>query len=155
VLAMSLIHQRLYQTDNIGQIEFSDFLSQLFEQLKISYDMNVELETSSSSAALDIDTAIPLGLILNELLTNSFKHAFEDVDKALVKVRLNTLPDNAGYVLEYADNGAGLPDDLKIGECKSMGLRLVSRLSFQLFGEAHYINKKFEVTFKDLGQRML
>jgi len=153
VMAMSLIHQRLYQTDNIGNIVFNDFTNQLFTQLKLTFDAeNVQLKTSDSTQALDIDTAIPIGLILNELITNSFKHAFTDGEAGTISIFLTLDSDKNQFVLEYSDSGKGLPEHIQFEGSKSMGLRLISRLSFQLFGEATYSDKKFTISFRDISQ---
>jgi two-component sensor histidine kinase len=105
--------------------------------------------------AFDIDTAIPLGLILNEFITNAFKYAFKDKGNNSITVTINKTNDN-NYILAFKDNGVGLPGDIDIKKTKSLGLRLISRLAKQLHGEMNYMMEDgavFTVTFKDAVQR--
>ena len=103
----------------------------------------------------DIDTAIPIGLILNELVTNSFKYAFNSVENGELTIDLKKESEKE-YVLIVADNGPGLPPDLDITKATSLGLKLARRLAKQLQGTFSYSFENgsvFQVTFKDTLQR--
>ena len=104
---------------------------------------------------LDIDTAVPLGLIMNELLTNSYKYAFDTQKEGLIKIDLEPL--NPGdFILNYADNGPGIANNININNSTSLGLRLINRLSKQLGGSATYQynnGSSFKIHFKDSIRR--
>ena len=90
---MSLIHQKLYQTDNLSEIDFEEYSQQLIDQLSALYKrdgLQLEKTIKAKDIKLDIDTAIPLGLILNELISNSFKYAFNEMEKGELQISLGT-----------------------------------------------------------------
>lgn len=153
IKSMALIHHKLYQNEDIVSINFKEYTQQLLNQI-LSIATNIspkQIINIPENMEFDIDTAIPLGLILNELLTNACKYAFKgtDSDKIEISLTKNTIGD---YQLEVKDNGAGLPADFEFKKSRSLGLRLVRRLSKQLFGSADYSNQNgahFVVTFKD------
>jgi len=156
VRSISLIHHQLYQHDDIGTIEFARFARNLFHQVSAVFrfsDRAVVLDLDMPQTELDIDTAMPLGLILNELLTNSFKYAFADGADGKITIRLGR--DNEQYVLWYGDSGPGLPAGVEIKQLKTLGMKLLHRLSKQLGGNFSYLEKKhiFMVVFKDLATR--
>jgi len=109
----------------------------------------IDLKTNAESIVLDLDTAIPLGLILNELITNSIKYSFAEVDEGEIEVTIKRLNNQNDYQLKVSDNGAGLPQSLEIEKLPSMGLKLVKSLSRQIHGsfetmvdaKAHFIVK--------------
>ena len=157
VKAMALIHQKLYQNKDVGSISFRDYTDQLCKQIAAVYTSNkkVEVNIEAEEVLLDIDTAVPLGLILNELLSNAYKYAFKTIDKGILSIQLKE--QNVGeYQLLVADNGAGLSQDFEWKKAKSLGLRLVRRLSKQLFGSASYTYENgaiFKINFKDTARR--
>ena len=153
VLSIALIHQKLYQDEKLDMVEFSNFADELFAQLKdVFWNGGVEIEFQNRipETFLRIDIALPLGLILNELITNSCKYAFRNVASPCIKVKLEIV--NRLYTLTYSDNGPGLPDEINLEHTKSLGLRLVNRLSKQLHGTATYFNNEwsnFQISFND------
>ncbi len=155
VKAMSLIHQKLYQTENISEIDFEDYTQNLVDQLATIYkknDLEVENEILANGINLDIDTAIPLGLILNELISNAYKYAFEGIDKGKITIDLKRLDGNQ-LQLSVADDGKGLSKDLDLENVKSLGLKLVNILTRQLKGQLSYAvenGTRFSITFSDL-----
>lgn len=156
VKAMALIHHNLYQNENLGSIPFKEYARQLLKQVASIYPSakNVNCTVSGDTIQLDIDTAVPVGLILNELVSNAFKYAFEETGGTL-NITMVKLKDE-DYRLEVQDNGPGLPTDFDIDSAKSLGLRLVRRLSKQLYGKALYVNNHgacFTIRFKDTLQR--
>ena len=156
VKAMALIHQKLYQNEDIGTISFEEYSRQLIGQIAslFPHGSDVQVEVDKSDAQLDIDTAVPLGLILNELLTNAYKYGFASLPSGQGKIRVSLAPqsEEGSYLLTVKDNGPGLPEDFEIRRAKSLGLRLVRRLSRQLYGKADYSYEGgavFRVSFKD------
>lgn len=154
--AMSLIHQRLYKNE-VGLIDFEDYLKHLIKELslanKISKNINTIIDVENIH--LDIDTAIPLGLIINELVTNSYKYAFETNQNNNITIQIKNIKDGI-YSLEYADNGKGLDSNFNVKELKSFGLKLVYRLVRQLHGELKITSNQgatFYILFKDIQAR--
>ena len=155
VKAMSLIHQKLYQTSNLSEIDFEEYSTQLIDQLAALYKkkgLEVTKNIEAKNIKLDIDTAIPLGLILNELISNSFKYAFEDLEKGEIQVSLERLSEE-DLKLVVSDSGVGLPSDIDFASVKSLGLKLVNILTKQLKGSLDFFSEegaRFEIQFKDL-----
>ncbi len=155
VKAMSLIHQKLYQTDNLSEIDFEEYSQQLIDQLAALYKkegLKLDKAINARDIKLDIDTAIPLGLILNELISNSFKYAFDGLEKGEIKVDLERLS-SEDLRLTVSDNGSGLPGDFSMESVKSLGLKLVNILTKQLKGDMNFTSDhgaQFEIKFKDL-----
>ncbi len=136
VRSMALVHEKLYQSEDLARVDFAGYISSLINHLFQSYGVNsslIGLKTSVDDFAVDIDTAIPCGLILNELISNSLKHAFPDGRAGEIHVELRS--DNAGqFTLLVSDNGIGLPEDWGLRETESLGLQLVNTLVNQLGG---------------------
>ncbi|WP_245812780.1 sensor histidine kinase [Flagellimonas flava] len=134
VKAMALIHQKLYQNDDLSVIEMQGYIESLINSVQSVYKKgghNISITIDAEGTELDIDRAIPFGLILNELVSNSFKYAFPENDdngKIYIHLRKNG---EQGY-FEYTDNGVGLPDDADERAHSSMGIRLMNRLVNQL-----------------------
>ncbi|MCI0750482.1 MAG: hypothetical protein L0Y35_01465 [Flammeovirgaceae bacterium] len=133
--AMSLIHQKLYLDDDLRSVDMEQYLKALVNTLAQSYGYDpavVKSEISLAEKNLDVDVAIPLGLIINELIINAFKYAFETVEEPELQVILKRT-DEKKLALVIRDNGKGLPDKL-LGKTKngSFGLKLVHTLSRQL-----------------------
>jgi len=134
VKAMALIHQKLYQNDDLSVIEMQGYIESLINSVQSVYKKgghNISITVDAEGTELDIDRAIPFGLILNELVSNTFKYAFPESDddgKIYIHLRKNG---EQGY-FEYADNGVGLPEDTDERTNNSMGLRLINRLVNQL-----------------------
>ncbi|WP_420399427.1 sensor histidine kinase [Flagellimonas sp.] len=134
VKAMALIHQKLYQNDDLSVIEMQGYIESLINSVQSVYKKgghNISITIDAEGTELDIDRAIPFGLILNELVSNSFKYAFPENDengKIYIHLRKNG---DQGY-FEYTDNGIGLPEDADERAHSSMGIRLMNRLVNQL-----------------------
>lgn len=156
IKAMALIHQKLYQNDDISTIDLEEYISLLTQQIMASYSLDqINIEISTDQIELDIDTAIPLGLILNELITNACKYAFQQKETGHLQVICKQI-DPWQYLLVVKDSGEGLPENIDLTKTKSLGLRLVSRLTKQLHGELIYSNEhgsKFEIKFKNTSGR--
>ncbi len=160
VKSIALIHQKLYQHENLSAIEMSSFVRDLYRQVASVFIKNgqeVKTVFNVPETLLDIDTAVPLGLVLNEMLTNSFKYAFTPGTRAELSVSLVS-ENNGSYRLHYSDSGKGLPPDLDLNKSKTLGLRLIRRLSKQIGGKAEYYFDKgsnFIITFTNTETRNL
>lgn len=133
IKSMALIHKNLYQHDDLSGIIMKEYLEELIKELDKSFnkgEKDITLSIDSEDKTLDVDTAIPLGLIVNELVSNSYKYAFESKLTGQLKVSLKQI--NNHYQLIVSDDGIGLPQELHDLNSKSLGLRLVGLLSKQL-----------------------
>ncbi|AXG69341.1 putative sensor histidine kinase pdtaS [Kordia sp. SMS9] len=158
VKSMALIHQKLYQNDT-GLIDFDEYINVLVKELSYMYasDKKVATNINTENMQFDIDTAIPLGLIVNELITNAYKYAFDAAADNTLNISINKLNEDE-YKLVVADNGKGIDDAIDLAKVKSLGLRLVRRLTKQLQGQFTLDNTKgatFEIIFKDTQKRAL
>jgi len=154
VKSMALIHQTLYQSDRLSRIDLQDYIEKLLSFLSDTYrNEKKEIITSidAKNISLDIDTAIPLGLIINELVSNSFKHAFKNKTKGKIDIVLEK-SGSTDYKLTVTDNGIGLANNLNIEKADSLGLKLVNILTRQLKGELTFHKNDvtcFSIKFKD------
>ena len=138
IKTMALIHEKLYQTEMLARIEMADYIRQLVETIKETYegntcDINVKLDCDE--ATLDITKAIPCGLIINELLTNVYKHAFKGRDGGNVYLKMKKFDGSDEYTLEVLDDGVGLPDEVIAGKSTSLGFNIIRGLARQLNAE--------------------
>lgn len=160
VKAMALIHQKLYQHENLATIDFQEYAQNLMSELAAIYPSASSVKTnvkSSGNTRFDIDTALPLGLILNELISNAYKYAFNDLEEGKLDVEIDEIG-SGKYQLKVTDNGGGLPETLDLGKVKSLGLKLVRRLSKQLYGDVAYNTEQgaiFVINFTDTLHRRL
>ncbi|ADI73874.1 signal transduction histidine kinase [Methanohalobium evestigatum Z-7303] len=135
IVSMSLVHQKLYQTSNLNSINFKDYIQDLLTHLTRLYgDNNITLDVDNiDNVYFDIDTIIPLAMLINELVSNSLKYAFSENESGEIKIMLHQI-DNENYTLIVADNGRGIPEDIDIHDTDSLGLRLVNTLVDQIGG---------------------
>lgn len=131
--SMALIHQLLYSKNNMLNVSISDYLNTLLSQIEKSYSgtsSKIVTDLKCENITIDLDTAIPLGLIVNELVTNSYKHAFKQVDSGSIRVVFFKTEENGTCTLKVSDNGPGFdPSTLKHN---SLGMELIQMLSEQL-----------------------
>jgi PAS domain S-box-containing protein len=152
IQAMAGLHETLYRSGNFAQVDLAAYLKQLTNQLSRSLSMGpgrVSFHLSLVSVGLDLDQAIPCGLIVNELASNALKHAFPDGRSGEVRVELDQVQDGT-LLLRVSDDGIGLPADFEARRGKSLGLQLVSDLARQLQGTFRIApgpRAVFEVTF--------
>ena len=140
VTSIALIHQRLYQHENLAAIDLKGFLEDLVLQVSTVLKKpagTVDLKFNVPETLLDIDTAVPLGLIMNELLTNSYKYAFTNGCQGLIEISLRK-KSPGDFSLTYFDNGPGISNKIDIKQPATLGLRLIQRLSKQIGGSATY-----------------
>ena len=134
VKTMGLIHEKLYKTENLARIDFSDYLRTLTEYLASTYtttSRRVQIVIAVKDVFLSADTAIPCGLIVTELVTNSFKYAFADRQQGRIEISM-AHADGGRIMLSIRDNGCGLPSGFSIDKSDSLGMSLVQNLARQM-----------------------
>lgn len=140
IISMALVHENLYKSESLTQVAFSNYIQHIIQNLTESYsiDSNITIKTNLDEVYLSIDSSIPLGLILNELITNSIKHGFKvseigsnDTNKTLYVNLFNS----EMIVLEVGDNGVGLPENIDLHSNTSLGMKIISSLVNQLDAE--------------------
>jgi len=149
--SMALVHERLYQSTSIASVDFGEYTQRLVDDLFHSFgvsDDQIVSRIDIDNTTLSVDTAIPCGLIINELVSNSLKHAFPGNRKGEVYVELCS--DELACTLTVGDNGIGLPPDIERRRDQSLGLQLVSTLVQQLGGDIKVdtgLGATFRITF--------
>jgi two-component sensor histidine kinase/DNA-binding response OmpR family regulator len=136
--SMALIHERLYQAKDLARIDIKQYVHDLASELFFAYGVSAErirlaVDVNTDGAIIDIEKAVPLGLIINELLTNALKYAFPDGRAGEMTVRIEPAPGNM-LKLTVADDGVGLPAGIDVNDPATLGLQLVSTLAEQLRG---------------------
>lgn len=141
--SISLIHQKLYQGDNLSGIDIHSYIHDLSDHLQYSFNTQDKIKFSLDveTINMDVSQAVPIGLILNEAITNSIKYAFNGMDKGEVSIKLRITGENHMH-LSIADNGIGLPADLDIGQLNSLGMKLMKGLSRQIGAQLELITEK-------------
>ncbi|WP_133552163.1 tetratricopeptide repeat-containing sensor histidine kinase [Pedobacter duraquae] len=150
--AMSLIHQKLYQSDNLAEIDMNWYIKELVDYMRecFSTDKQIDFIVNTEVIKLDVAQAVPLGLILNEAISNAIKYAFPNHRKGRVTIAFKLVPDDM-CELSIADNGVGLPENFDPENSTSLGMSLMTGLSEQLNGEIKMRNAEgllLEVRFK-------
>ncbi|MFQ6041306.1 MAG: histidine kinase dimerization/phosphoacceptor domain -containing protein [Candidatus Poribacteria bacterium] len=153
IRSMALIHEKLYQSENLTNIDFAEYIRSLASTLFQTYEAygKIALKMNIEDISLSIDSAIPCGLILNELVSNSLKYAFPEGKEGEIKIILRSADENE-IELIVSDNGVGIPEDVDIKNTESLGLQLVATLTEnQLDGEMQ-LNRtegtEFRIKFK-------
>ncbi len=152
--AMAVVHQKLYENEKF-MISLNNYIEDLIQEIKVVLNQKaVTIITDIPvTIKLDLDTAIPLGLIINELLTNAFKYGVNP-DLAKNEIRIEVVSNEDSYELSLSDSGYGIPDEIDVNSTKTLGLRLVRRLTEQLNGSLLYFNDhgaNFVIKFKQKG----
>jgi PAS domain S-box-containing protein len=135
IRSMALVHERLYRSGTLASIDFSDYLSYVTTQLmRTYYPVGVECIVNAEPETLTVDDAVPCGLIVNELVSNSLKHAFRNRDSGVLEVQFRAI-ENDTYELVVKDDGVGFPEGIDFASLPSMGMTLVTNLTEQLQGK--------------------
>ena len=136
IYSMALVHEQLYQSEDLATIHIKEFIETMVDKLYHTYSaMNrIDLDLKIANIGLGITTAIPCGLILNELVSNALKHGFPGQRKGMVRISFRLL-ENQCYKLIVEDNGIGVPNTLDIKNTKSLGMQLVNILTAQIDGK--------------------
>jgi two-component sensor histidine kinase len=146
---MALIHNRLYKSDNLSDVNFDEYAKELIEEINATYPTianSVKIDTEINNVSLNVNSAIPCGLILNELLTNSYKHAFKDGIDGHINVSF--VNNKNSILMTVKDNGIGLP--LDYNKKQSLGITVIESLSEQLDGTFNFSSNNgtcFELQF--------
>jgi PAS domain S-box-containing protein len=153
VFSMALVHERLYRSENFARIDFCKYIEEMTVHL-LSFHRDkmekVRYEKDIKKTIIDINKAVPLGLILNELITNALKHAFPKDREGKIKIKFNKK--GSRYNLIISDDGIGFPKDLDFRKAESMGLTLITSLVNQIDGEIKLDRSKgtsFKIRFKE------
>ncbi len=156
IKAMSLVHELLYQSENVSKVSIKDYIIRLtnsiFDQYKIidyiSTDIIIEEELN-----LNLDTIIPVGLIINEILINSIRHAYPKNEKGTIQIKLNNIKDDL-YSMTISDDGIGISDNIDIYQTESLGLQLIVGLTKQLRGRIILNNEngtEYQIEFHEVS----
>jgi len=155
IKAIALIHEKLYCSKDLASIDFNDYIRSLVNDLFLSYKANtnkIELNVNIENVSLGIEAAIPCGLIVNELVSNSLKYAFPEGRDGEMRISLRLL-DEGQYELIVSDNGIGMPKDIDFKNSGSLGLRLVTNFTERtLHGKIELKKLKgteFQIIFKE------
>jgi ammonium transporter len=155
IKAMALIHEKLYRSKDFANVEFNDYIKNLVNDLLASYKVSasrIALKLDIENISLGIDTAIPTGLIVNELVSNSLKYAFPEGKDGEIRISLRSLNDGDKELI-VSDNGVGLPESLDIKKAESLGLRMITNLTERSLHGKININKsngtEFQIIFKE------
>ncbi len=158
ISSMALIHEQLYQSNSLAKIDFAEYVQNFVRNLFSSYNISsnlIRLKLQVSDVSLNLDTAIPCGLLINELVSNSLKHGFPKQQSGEISIDFSV--NSEGQVcLVVRDTGIGLPQGLDLQHTNSLGLRLVRALTRQLKGKLEIYNQHgavFEVTFSPTPER--
>lgn len=136
VISMAMVHEMLYMRDDLSKIEFKSYVQELSEYLVRSVkgaENNIKLDLDIPDIQLGIDTAIPLGLLINETVTNALKYGIKDDDEGEIHIALKKAHER-NFELEIGDDGAGFSDTINHKNTKSLGLKLIHNLARQLKG---------------------
>ncbi len=154
VISMALIHEELYQARDLARVDFGAYIENLVANLLGSYSIvkdRVTLDMDISHTDMVVDTAIPCGLIVNELISNCLKHAFPDGKTGRIKVAFREL-DGKEYELVVSDDGVGLPAEIDIAKSTSLGMKLVYLIVEQLQGKLEVTREggtSFRILFRE------
>jgi two-component sensor histidine kinase len=153
IRSMALIHEHLYRSENLDRIPLSSYIESLSRMIMTTFSGHrVKLETRLDPVDVSIESALPIGLIVNELLTNAFKYAFPEGARGRILIRLEKQQGDR-CLLVVRDNGVGLPASSTLDSEKSLGLYIVGLLVEQLEGTVDIIREKgtsFSIRFRNI-----
>lgn len=140
VLSMSLVHQKMYQNSNFKEIELSQYIEELVENVRNLYPNRIpkNILTIQEDIKVEISIAIPLGLIINEIVSNFFKHCAH-IDHSSFSI--NLVKSHKHYLFKYSDNGNGFPTQFDHEKSDSLGIQLIDSLAEQIDGTLHFYNE--------------
>ena len=154
IKSMSFVHESLYQSKTLSEVNFAEYIQNITRNLYHSYgrpEGGIELEFELENLYLNLDTSIPCGLIINEIVSNSLKYAFQGRERGKIKIEFSKLSDGR-LKLIVSDDGIGLAEDFDIENAESLGLQLVTTLITQVSGELEIdvsSGTKFNIVFKE------
>ncbi len=148
VQSIALVHEKLYQSESFTNINFESYIKDLAEAIQKTYDHNerpISFDVQIDDIKITLNQAIPLSLLLNELIVNAYKHAFKDLNEGKIFISLKKKDDD--LVLTFGDNGVGLPEDVELKKSQSLGSTLIKTLVQQLNGSFEDISSNYERGF--------
>jgi PAS domain S-box-containing protein len=152
VRSMALVHEKFYQADELAEIDFGDYTEKLVHFLRQSYgddNTNVEFSVRTDGVTLDMDHAMPCGMLVTEIVSNSLKYAFPNHRPGKIDIEMKKYPGKK-IMFSISDNGIGLPANFDIDHSDTLGMQLIGALAKQVDGEVMVSSKngaKFSVTF--------
>jgi len=152
VRSMALVHEKFYQSDELGEIDFKEYTEKLCHFLKQSYanqDAPIAINVDADGIGFDMDTAMPCGLLITEIVSNSLKYGFPNNREGEINIQFRKVPEKK-VLMTIADNGIGLPDGFDIEKSESLGMQLIIALTSQLDGELKFSGEsgtRFSITF--------
>lgn len=157
IRSMALIHEKMYQSNDLSHIDFKDYISALTNDLLSTYSLNkeIKLDLQIEHLKFGIDTSIPIGLLLNEIISNSLKYAFTNEQTGTIFIQIFALTDKK-YELIVGDDGVGMPLGTLIKGDETLGMELIKVFVSQLDGEITRMDKKgtfFKIIFHNLDKR--
>ncbi|MBU2948815.1 sensor histidine kinase [Zobellia uliginosa] len=156
--SMAIIHEMLYKSKDLSKINYGDYAHQLASTLISSMkgaNKKIDLKVETDELHLNLDTSVPLGLMVNEIITNALKYGFKNLDEGLISIKFEKLK-YPNFLMRIGDNGNGFSNDIDFRNTKSLGLKLIHMLTLQLKGNiekdntisgTHYI-----ITFQEIEQ---
>ena len=152
IRSMALIHEKMYQTEDLAKIDFQDYIVALTDDLIQTYSINCDifLDIKIDNVKFDIDTLIPIGLLLNEIISNTLKYAFKGTNKGKIIIHLIYDQEKNIYTLTVGDNGIGISEEVFLTEDGSLGMELIKIFVSQLDGEIELLKQKgsiFKIVF--------
>ena len=151
IKSIALVHEKLYQSKDFDQIDYADYLRKITDHLFESYQVDpriVTLYLNAEKAVLHIDKAVPCSLIINEMISNSLKHAFPGGSKGVITIDFKKSGEN--YIVTYSDDGIGIPDSVTFDRTESLGMQLIRGLTKQINGSIvldRTAGTKYTITF--------
>jgi PAS domain S-box-containing protein len=151
VRSMALVHEKFYQAEELSEIDFGDYVEKLTQYIYQSYGDKtdrVKMIIDGKGVGLDMDTAMPSGLLVNEIVSNAYKYAFPGDKHGEIKISLSK--QNGKVVFKISDNGVGLPPEINLDAAESLGMQLIQALTAQLDGELEVSREngtEFKVSF--------
>ncbi len=157
IVSMSMIHQQLYRGHDLSSIDLSQYLRELSKTLYENFGVDtgrIEFECDTDTVMTLVDTALPLGMVYNELLTNSLKHAFPENRSGKISLAVRKMPDGK-FNIFYSDNGIGVPDGFDFRKQSTVGLQTIFGISEkQLLGKVIVKNEKGILWHLELSENL-
>jgi len=141
--AMAMVHEKLYRSEDMARVDFSEYIRDLTRHLFYTYNINpraIRLHLDVAEIYLGIDTAIPCAMIINELVSNSLEHAFPGGREGNLTVRLHR-NDGGMHILTVTDDGVGIPEDFSIDKLQTLGMQIIQSLTRQVRGTLEMVGK--------------
>lgn len=156
IQSIGIVHELLYQSENFINISFEDYINKLIKTIRktLSFDhQHIEVAVDTGDVLLDINQAIPSAILINELVTNAYKHAFDEMQSGIIEIKLRESEGTITIIIR--DNGKGLPEGFSVEEHTSIGINLIDTLTKQLEGDLSYKSERgteFRVEFENKKQ---